>query len=337
MRQPAIQVSITRGGITESHHEISAVIVDAHGVVHGQWGDIDKPVFPRSAIKALQALAFVERGGVEHFGFTEEELALCCASHNGEPEHVAGAQAMLDKVGLAEPDYECGLQWPMRVQAGYNLARAQLKPDQRHNNCSGKHAGMLGLAKLLNVNPAGYIQPDHPVQETIAKTMSEMCGIDMTQQPSSPDGCSAPTWAIPLTQLGLGFARLADPVGLEHPRAEACRKLFQACVRYPFMVAGTDRYCTKMMTLLDEKVFLKTGAEGVYVAAIPEQNLAIALKCEDGATRGAERVMTALLDHVGATAGKTESEMAPFRAPEIRNWNGLMTGDIRCDLDASEG
>lgn len=332
MSNPEIIAEVTRGGITESKHRLSAVIIRSNGEIVESWGDITTPVYPRSAIKALQALAFVERGGAETFGFSEQELALCCASHNGEPEHVNAAQSMLDKISKSESDYECGLQWPMRVEAGYELAHAHSKPDQRHNNCSGKHAGMLGLAAILGVDAQGYIKPEHPVQQTIVQTMSEICDIDMTTAPASPDGCSAPTWAIPLRNLALGFARFGDPENLSLQRAQACRKLYQACVTNPFMVAGTKRYCSGMMELLGKRVFLKVGAEGVYVAAIPELKLAIALKCEDGASRSAEVVMTALLEHLGVTQDIEESKLAPFRAPEIRNWNGLLTGHVRCEL-----
>lgn len=332
MQYPDIHVQVTRGGITESEHRIRAVIVSSDGNIVDQWGDVSSPVYPRSAIKGLQVLAFVERGGVERFGFTEAELALCCASHNGEPEHVAAAQSMLDKLQCSEADYECGTHWPMRLETACELAHEQHSPDQRHNNCSGKHAGMLGLAKLLEVNPNGYIQNDHPVQQTIAATMSQMCGIDMSEAPHSPDGCSAPTWAIPLTNLALGFARFADPSALVAQRANACQQIYHAAVTHPFMVAGTDRYCSTMMSVLRERAFLKVGAEGVYIAAIPSLKLAIAMKCDDGASRAVEVVMTALLDKLGITEGIDDTRLNTLRAPEIRNRNNMLTGTLQCEL-----
>jgi L-asparaginase II len=331
MIHPEINVAVSRGGITESEHRITAVVMNSAGDCLESWGNVIKPVFPRSAIKGLQVLAFVERGGVEQFGFSESELALCCASHNGEKEHVAGAQSMLQKLGLTEQHYECGLHWPMRAEAAYELAREQSEPDQRHNNCSGKHAGMLGLASLLGVDAKGYIDVDHPVQKTIEQTMSEMCEFDMSAAPVSPDGCSAPTWAIPLKNLALGFAKFGDPSALPEARAKACHKIFNAVVNHPFMVAGTDRYCTQMMQVLGNKAFLKVGAEGVYIAAVPEQKIAIALKCEDGATRGAERALTAILDHLGVTRDIAVDKMAQFREPRILNRNAMQTGSIQCD------
>lgn len=332
MQHEALSVQVMRGGIMESEHRIKAVIVSSSGEVVESWGDVDTLVYPRSAIKAMQVLSFIERGGVERFGFAQKEIAICCASHNGEPEHVATVQSMLDKLASSESDFECGCHWPMRVEAGYALAGHGQKPNQLHNNCSGKHAGMLGLAKLLDVPSQGYIGIDHPVQQTIADTMADMCEYDYSTAPWSPDGCSAPTWAMPLTHLALAFAKFVHPENLSIERQEACKTLYDAVVTHPFMVAGTERYCTDMMTILEKRVFLKVGAEGVYIAAIPELKLAIALKCEDGAVRAAESVMTALLDHVGITDFVAEEVMQRYRSVTLKNWEKRETGAIVCQL-----
>lgn len=332
MQHPALTVHVSRGGIVESQHKIKAVIVTSDGQVQTSWGDVDAPVYPRSAIKAMQALAFIEMGGAKQFGFSDKEISICCASHNGEPEHADTVQGMLDKLGFCEQDFECGCHWPMRVEAGYALAGKGLTPNQLHNNCSGKHAGMLGLAKMLNVTPNGYIGIDHPVQKTIAEVMSQMCEFDYSTAPWSPDGCSAPTWAMPLTNLALAFAKFADPSKLSEARQTACKTLYNAVVNEPFMVAGTGRYCTDMMKILDKRVFLKVGAEGVYIAAIPELKLAIALKCEDGAVRAAESVMTALLDHVGITSFVADEVMDKYRSVTLQNWEKRITGAITCQI-----
>jgi L-asparaginase II len=331
MSFPHLTVSVTRGGIVESNHQISATIVNSQGETLHQWGDAQKPVYPRSSIKALQALAFMERRGDEHFKLTTEEISVLCASHNGEEKHVQTVSNILAKIGFQKPDFECGAHWPMRAETSYQLASTGEAPNNAHNNCSGKHAGMLGLAKLLNVDHHGYINIDHAVQTLIADTMADMCEYDYKTASWSPDGCSAPTWAIPLHNLALAFAKFADPVNESSERQRACKTLFDSVVKAPFMVAGTDRYCTQMMTVLGDKVFLKVGAEGVYIAAIPEQKIAIALKCEDGATRGAESVMTALLDLVGATKHVDEKEMVKFRRVQLKNWNQLRTGEILCE------
>lgn len=334
MQHDTITVTVTRGGIVESRHKIKAVIVSSQGEVLESWGDVATPVYPRSAIKAMQALSFIEMGGAEKFSFTEPEIAICCASHNGEEEHVETVRSMLEKLEFSEQDFECGCHWPMRVEAGYALAARGGQPNQLHNNCSGKHAGMLGLAKALGVPQRGYIQIDHAVQKQIAKTMAEMCEYDYDSAAWSPDGCSAPTWAIPLTNLALAFAKFADPSALSPARQKACKTLYDAVIKYPFMVAGTQRYCTNMMRILGEKAFLKVGAEGVYIAAIPSLKLAIALKCEDGAARGAESVMTALLDHVGITKDIPNEALKSYRSVTLSNWNKLITGAIECQLPA---
>lgn len=332
MQHDSLSVQISRGGIIESEHNIKAVIVSSTGDVVESWGDVDALVYPRSAIKAMQALAFIEMGGAEKFAFSREEIAICCASHNGEPEHVATVQSMLDKLTSSETDFECGCHWPMYAEASYVLAGKGRTPNQLHNNCSGKHAGMLGLAKLLNVAPHGYIGIDHPVQQKIADTMAQMCEYDYTTAPWSPDGCSAPTWAMPLTNLALAFAKFACPDDLPAARQTACKTLYDAVVKYPFMVAGTERYCTDMMTILQQRVFLKVGAEGVYIAAIPELKLGIALKCDDGAVRAAESVMTALLDHIGITSFVAEDIMQRYRSVTLKNWEKRTTGTMTCHI-----
>lgn len=332
MQHDSLSVQVTRGGIVESEHSIKAVIVSSTGEVVESWGDVDSLVYPRSAIKAMQALAFIEMGGAKQFAFDDEEIAICCASHSGEPKHVATVQSMLDKLALSETDFECGCHWPMRAETSYQLAGEGKTPTQLHNNCSGKHAGMLGLAKLLGSSPSGYIEVDHPVQQKIASTMAQMCEYDYSTAPWSPDGCSAPTWAMPLTNLALGFAKFSNPEALTSSRQLACKTLYDAVVKHPFMVAGTERYCTNMMTILQQRVFLKVGAEGVYIAAIPELKLSIALKCEDGAVRAAEAVMTALLDHVGITSFVADEAMQAYRTVTLQNWEKRTTGTIVCAL-----
>ena len=332
MQHDSLAVQVSRGGIVESEHSIKAVIVSSTGEVVESWGDVAALVYPRSAIKAMQALAFIEMNGAELFNFTAEEIAICCASHGGEPKHVATVQNMLDKLTLSEADFECGCHWPMRAEASYELAGKGKTPSQLHNNCSGKHAGMLGLAKLLGTSPRGYIEVDHPVQQKISATMAQMCEYDYNNAHWSPDGCSAPTWAMPLTNLALAFAKFSSPDELAPARQKACKTLYDAVVQHPFMVAGTERYCTDMMTTLQQRVFLKLGAEGVYVAAIPELKLGIALKCDDGAVRAAESAMTALLDHVGITSFVPDKEMSRYRSVTLKNWQKRITGAITCDL-----
>ena len=323
-----VTVEVTRGEIVESRHRGSAVIVDLKGAIQGQWGDIDAPVYPRSAIKGLQALPLIETGAADDFGFSDAELALACASHGGEDEHARTALAMLEKLGLGEGDLECASHWPMHEETTRLMASRGEMPDQTRNNCSGKHAGMLAVAKALGQPTRGYIKPTHAVQQRILGVFEAMCGLDMGGAPMAVDGCSVPTWGMPLQNLAYGFARFAAPEDLADTRAEACRRIARAVMENPFYVAGTGRYCTEVMQALPN-VFLKTGAEGVYIAALPEYGLGVALKCDDGATRAAEVMMTALLRHIGAITDVDLPKVERFLTVPLENRAKVHVGEIR--------
>lgn len=324
-----LTVEVTRNGVVESQHRGSAVVVDRQGHVVAGWGDQKRPIYPRSACKALQALPLVESGAADAAGLTDAEIALVCASHNGEQSHVAGVQGMLDKLGLSEAELECGAHWPYYAPDAHALARSGAAPDQRHNNCSGKHAGMLALAKGIGAPIKGYIRPDHPVQQRILGALEQMCGTDLMGVAPGIDGCSAPNWPIPLDNLGYGFARFADPSDLPATKAAAIDRLRNAVLANPFMTAGTDRFCTEVMKILGSRAYVKTGAEGVFCAALPEQGLGIALKCEDGATRGAEVMMATLLNALDVIPQAAMDAMAPWLQPTLRNRNERVVGEIR--------
>lgn len=324
-----LTVEVTRNGLVESRHRGSAAVVDVAGKVQAAWGDIRRAVYPRSAIKAIQAIPMVETGAADAAGFTEAEIALACASHNGEPEHADTAAAMVAKLGLGEADLECGTHWPYHEESTRALARAGKEPTQFHNNCSGKHAGMLAVAKKLGEPTKGYTDRTHAVQQRIVGTMEQMCGVDLSGVAPGIDGCSAPNWPIPLENLAYGFARLADPVDLPDARADAAVRIKRAVFANPFMVAGSGRFCTEVMKILGEKAFIKTGAEGVFCAALPEYGLGIALKCDDGAVRGAETMMAALLREIGVIAKAEMAAMDPWLNPTLKNRAEKIVGDIR--------
>ncbi|MCB1491288.1 MAG: asparaginase [Rhodobiaceae bacterium] len=293
-----VLVEVTRGGIVESRHRGSIAIANDSGAIVTAIGDVGRAVFPRSSVKAFQALPLVETGAADAFGFTEKELALACSSHIGEDDHVATARAMLAKAGLDETALECGPQWPALPGDIAALHAAKGTWDTVHNNCSGKHSGMLALARHLGVATAGYVKRDHPVQATVRQALEEMTGAALATAPCGLDGCSIPTYAVPLTGLATGFARFATGAGLAPVRARAVARLRDACFAHPEMVAGTGRFCTEVMRLLPGRAFVKTGAEGVYCAAFPTRGIGIALKCDDGTTRASEAMMTAVVLHV---------------------------------------
>jgi L-asparaginase II len=322
MNNPII-AEVTRGSIVESFHRGSYAVCDATGRNVLKAGDIETPVFPRSAIKAFQCLPVIESGAAEKFGLTDEEIALCCSSHNGEAEHVRVARAILEKAGIAETCYECGAHWPVYRQAAYALVREGGEALAVHNNCSGKHAGMLALAKQLGAEFKDYVKPEHLVQQAIAKTMERICDVDLSNAAMGVDGCSVPTWAIPLQKLALGFARL--------PTSAAGQRIIAAARAHPFMIAGTDRFDTRVMEAIP-RVFLKTGAEGAYCGSIPHAGLGFALKCDDGAGRAAEVATAAVLLKLDMWTAEEIEKLKSFQHEIIKNWRKIEVGELHANF-----
>lgn len=328
MTNPVL-VEVTRGNRVESRHRGAMAIFDAAGTCVVSVGDTEAAVFPRSAVKAFQALPLVESGASEALGLEPAELALACSSHNGEETHVNAARVMLMKAGLDESALECGAQTPRREADQAALHRAGECACQLHNNCSGKHAGFLGLARVLGVPTVGYVKPEHPVQREVKAVMEQMCGTTLDQDHCGIDGCSIPTWAVPLQGLAQGFAKFGTGEGLEQGRADATCTLYDACTRNPFMVAGTDRFCTRVMEAFEGRVFVKTGAEGGFCGAIPELGLGIALKCDDGATRAAEAMMAGVLDALLETDDAEQAVLDRSLIHPLKNFRDITVGEIR--------
>jgi len=330
-----------RGETVESEHRGSVAVMDATGALRLQFGEIDRPVFPRSAVKILQALPLVASGAAERFGLSDAQLAMACASHGGEPAHVATAAATLAQAGLDAAALECGAHWPGFDQATRALAALGQVPSALHNNCSGKHAGFVCLGCLLaqdqGADPRaflrGYVQRSHPVMREVEAALQAATGYDLADAPVGTDGCSIPTYGIPLRQLALGFARVASGRGLSAEHAAAALRLRQAIAREPFMVAGTGRFDTTVMQHFGERVCCKVGAEGVYCAALPELGLGVALKMDDGNTaRAAEVVMAELLASLVARDDADHALLAPLRSVTLRNWNGIEVGRLSASL-----
>ena len=312
-----LTVEVTRGGHVESRHAVAAAVVDAAGALVFAAGDVEGAVFPRSAVKALQALELVESGAADRLRLTPAELALACASHTGEAVHVATAQAMLAKAGRDAGCLECGAHWPYDPEAARALAVAGQAPQAVHNNCSGKHAGFICLACASGEDPAGYVRPEHPTMQRVTAALAEATGTALDARNRGTDGCSIPTYAIPLRALAGAFARFGVAEG-------APARLRAAVAAHPFLVGGTGRFDTLLMTALGARVFAKGGAEGVHCAALPAQGLGIAVKCADGAGRAADVACAALIDRF--LGGGVP---AALLRPELRNWNGVKVGEMR--------
>ena len=331
-------VEATRGGVVESAHRGALVVVDADGKAVHTIGDTTRPVFARSAVKVLQALPLVTSGAADRFRFTDEELALACASHNGEARHVATAAGVLAKAGLDETALECGIQWPQHEVAQRELALSHTPLTALHNNCSGKHAGFLCVGCMMAAASGrdareyvrGYVKPEHPVMREISASMQDATGCDLSRAPIGTDGCSIPTFGIPLQQLAHAFAKVATGVGLSAERAAAAQRLRRAVAKAPFFVAGSGRFDTRVMQRLGERVFCKVGAEGVFCAALPEQGLGVAIKIDDGNTaRAAEVAMAAAIEALVRLDGDERAFMHGLSQLPLKNWNGILVGELR--------
>lgn len=327
MSNPVL-VEVFRGETVESRHRGSVIVTDGDGKIVFSLGDIERPTFPRSAIKAMQALPLVESGAADAYHFGNEELAMACASHSGEPEHVKKASDMLARAGLDVSALECGSHWPFQQPVLIALARSGEEPTPLHNNCSGKHAGFLCTCRHLGIETRGYSALGSPEQDMVRDAMESVTGAAHTLDHCGTDGCSIPTYAIPLRNLAHGFARMATGAGLEPVRAKAARRLVDATMGAPFYVAGTHRACTELMQIAPGRIFVKTGAEGVFVGAVPELGLGIALKCDDGGTRASEAIIATVLARIFRDEPELESRLDRFADREMRNWNGITYGVI---------
>ncbi|WP_163269057.1 asparaginase [Chelativorans alearense] len=328
MANPVL-VEALRGGVVESRHRGAVAVVDADGGQVVAIGDVERPVFPRSAVKAIQALPLIESGTADAYRFGNREIALASASHSGEPAHIELAQAMLARAGLDETAYECGAHWPTNHETTLMLARTGGAPTQLHNNCSGKHAGFLCTCVHSGIDHRGYVGHDHAVQEMVREALEAVTGAAHGVDACGTDGCSIPTYAVPLKNLAQGFARMATGKGLSSTRAAAARRIFAACTAEPFYVAGTGRADTAMMEAGRGRLFTKGGAEGVFCAAIPERGLGIALKCDDGAGRAAEVMVAAVLHDLLPEGDPLRAVLAAMARPALKNWRGIEVGALR--------
>ena len=314
-----------RGEFLECVHFGQAAVVDGTGQIVQSWGNPEAVILPRSACKMVQALPLIESGAADAYQLTTEQLALACASHQGAQIHTDRVSAWLADLGLSETDLRCGPQFPDDIPARVKLIKADEKPCQLHNNCSGKHAGFLTLNQHLG-GSAEYIDPDHPVQKAAKAAMEETTGVD------SPgygiDGCSAPNFATTLSGLARSMAFFANAVEGNSARDTAAVRLRNAMMLHPELVAGETRACTELMREAKGKLAVKTGADGVFTAILPEQGFGIALKIQDGATVASNCAITAILSRLGVI--DPESEAAKRRMNTIvKSRLGLEAGIVK--------
>lgn len=315
-------IELWRGGLCESTHLGHVVVSDAHGIVEA-WGDPGAVIFPRSSCKMLQALPLIESGAADAVGLSSQQLALACASHNGAEVHTSAVAAWLAGIGASEGDLRCGAHLPNDPVARKQLTCSGEAPCQIHNNCSGKHTGFLTLNQRLK-GSSEYVEIDHPVQKAVRAAFEETTGE--VAKGWGIDGCSAPNFACTIEGLARAMAGFATPA--PGRRGEAQRRLYEAMVAHPVLVAGEGRACTEIMRAVAGRAVVKTGAEAVFVAIIPEQGLGVALKVVDGGSRGSEAAITALLVHLGLLE-KDHPIAAKYLYGASVNWRGMKTGGLR--------
>jgi L-asparaginase II len=317
-----------RGAHVESQHRGAWVLVDRSGTVRAGAGDSSQPVFARSSVKSLQALPLIESGAAARFAFSDAEIALALASHGGEPRHVEGVAALLKRLGLSEADLQCGPQPPLDPAARSALEGAGLAPSPLHNNCSGKHAGFLALALHLGADPARYLDPDGPPQRRVREAVLAMALARPGEVTLAVDGCSAPTFRLPLERLATALARVADPADLPPERREACERMGTAVARHPELIAGTKRLCTDLARATGGRIFPKVGGEAVYALGVRGAGLGLAIKVDDGSSRALAPLVVELLARLALLSPSELEALSAWRPGPLYNWAGLEVGRL---------
>jgi L-asparaginase II len=327
-------VEVYRGAVLESRHRLHVAVVDAAGVLRAASGDPERITFFRSAAKPFQALPLVEDGAVERFGITQAELALCCGSHDGTALHVAAASSLLQRVAVSAECLACGPHPPYGAAAARELAESGLAPLRLHNNCSGKHAGMMALARARGWEVEGYQLPGHPVQARILSEISRWSGVPPEALGPGLDGCGVPTYALPLRHMALAYARLAAAArrGERGPAA-----VVGAMTAHPRMVGGDGRLCTELARVARGRLFPKVGAEGIYCVGVPGAELGIALKVEDGATRALGPAVVRLLRDLDLISEDDFGMLHAFAFTPLTNTRGEPVGEMRARIELDPG
>jgi len=322
-------VEVLRDSAVESRHFGAAVVCDYKGNVVESWGNIERLIFPRSALKPMLAIHLIESGASEHYSLSDEELSLACSSHQGELIHQNLVESWLSRLGLTEEDLACGPVLPEDTESAHKLLASGQTGCRIHHNCSGKHTGFLTTALHLNLSLDDYHLLDHPLQQLSLDILSDLADIDLKQYPIGIDGCGLPAPTMPLIQLGRAMARFANPVDLSDTRKQAIYRLHEAITNEPLYIAGHGTVVTELNDVTKGAVLAKTGAEGILTAALPERGLGIALKIADGSSRASSVALLTILDHLGVLSDEEKQKLASHIAPTIVNSRGIAVGEIR--------
>jgi L-asparaginase II len=335
---PPVLARVCRGGRTESAHRGAVVVADSDGRVVASAGNPDAPVFLRSVAKPFQAIPLVDAGGERAFRLTDDEIALMCASHGGEPRHVRVARRILRKGGLDASDLICGPQEPMDPRAARALAAKGEEPTALHNNCSGNHGGLLLACRLLGLPVEGYARPEHPLQQRILSIVATHTAVRTGEIGIAVDGCGLPVFHLPLSGVARAYAFFAAArSGSARGRdARAVRRIGRAMCASPAMVAGRGRFTTALLEAGRGSWIGKEGAEGIYAMALSRSGeagpLGVAFKIEDGSTRARDAVALEILSAIGRLGAAAASRLSVFRRPLVRNAGGAVVGEIVGDV-----
>ena len=325
-----LQVEVRRAGALESQHQVDIALCDSDGQLIIGLGNPEAVVFPRSAIKPLQAIALIEKLLVDGRAsqLSHEEISFICASHNGEPAHADCASTLLERYSIAEDALACGAHWSLDTDSLISQVRRLEHPSRRHNNCSGKHTGMLILAHLEGLPLARYHEVSHPIQQRILGVLDIMIGQDILSYTHGIDGCGAPAYSAPLGNWARAFALFTGDDNLPDLRRQACQLIAKSISAAPQMIAGQNRACSAVNRHYGERITVKTGAEGVFAAAFHELGLGLMLKARDGHKRAAEAALGAVIHALGYPH---HSALDSYFRPILKNWEGAEVGDIICD------
>lgn len=322
-------VEVTRNDTVESQHFGAAVVCDFKGNVVESWGDIDKLIFPRSALKPMLAIHLVESGASDQYNLSDAELSLACSSHQGEKIHQELVTSWLHRLGLSEEHLACGAVLPEHTDSAHQLLASGQQGCRIHHNCSGKHTGFLTTALHLKIPLENYHQLDHQLQQLSLDILSDLADVDLKQYPIGIDGCGLPAPTMPLRQLGHAMARFAHPAELSASRAKAIYRLHEAISNEPLYIAGHGTVASELNEVTKGAVLAKTGAEGIVTAALPERGLGIAIKIADGSTRARSVALLAILDHLGALSDEEKDKLHAHISPTIINSRGRVVGEVR--------
>jgi L-asparaginase II len=331
-KQHELLAKVYRGSLVESMHHGSVVVVNHQGQLVAHTGNPDFKTFARSTVKLIQALPVIESGAADTFQFSEEDLALVCASHNAEVQHTDRASSILQKAGVSEDKLQCGPHYPYHAGTTEEMRERGEKPRSIHNNCSGKHSGMLALAQHLNAPFDTYTELAHPVQQLNLKTLSELSDVPADQIDIGIDGCSVPVFGLSLLGLAKAFARVGNPSGLSEARQKSTRRVLDAIRKHPFYIAGSDRFDTSLIQTTQGRLIGKAGAEAIFAVVIPEKGWGLVAKIADGNNRSLYAVVVETLNQLGLLSESELEALKAFHRPIVKNWKGQEVGHIETTL-----